>query len=78
MPAPLIEMLPLDRLRPWSRNARTHSRKQIRQIADSIGRFGFTAPVLIDQEPASWRAMAGSRRRGSWAWRRSRACASIT
>src|SRR5262249_44748844 len=35
-------------LRPYSRNARTHSRKQIRQIADSIKRFGFTNPVLID------------------------------
>ena len=27
------------------RNARTHSRKQIRQIADSIRRFGFTNPI---------------------------------
>ena len=32
------------------RNARTHSRKQIRQIADSIRNFGFTNPVLIDDE----------------------------
>lgn len=30
------------------RNPRTHSRKQIRQIADSIRQFGFTNPVLID------------------------------
>ena len=37
-------------LRPWSRNARTHSRKQVRQIADSITTFGFTNPVLIDRE----------------------------
>jgi DNA modification methylase len=34
-------------LRPYERNARTHSKKQIRQIADSIERFGFTNPVLI-------------------------------
>jgi len=33
-----------------ARNARTHSRKQIRQIAESIRRFGFTNPVLIDGE----------------------------
>lgn len=32
------------------RNARTHSRKQVRQIADSIREFGFTNPVLIDQD----------------------------
>lgn len=37
-------------LRPWQRNARTHSRKQIRQIADSIRRFGFTNPVLVDRK----------------------------
>ena len=37
-----------DSLRPWARNARTHSKKQIRQIADSIKKFGFTNPVLID------------------------------
>ena len=35
-------------LKPNERNARTHSKKQIRQIADSISRFGFTNPVLID------------------------------
>src|SRR5271155_450864 len=45
-----IETLPIDQLRPWPRNARTHSRKQIRQIAESIRRFGFTNPVLIDGE----------------------------
>jgi DNA modification methylase len=43
-----IEYIALDRLRPYSRNARVHSRKQIRQIADSIRKFGFTNPLLID------------------------------
>jgi ParB-like chromosome segregation protein Spo0J len=42
--------LPIDQLRPWPRNARTHSRKQIKQIAESIRLFGFTNPVLIDGE----------------------------
>lgn len=41
---------PIESLKPAKRNARTHSRKQIRQIADSIRRFGFTNPVLIDDE----------------------------
>ncbi len=35
-------------LKPRARNPRTHSKKQIGQIADSIERFGFTNPVLID------------------------------
>lgn len=37
-------------LRPYARNARTHSRKQVRQISASIERFGFTNPVLISDE----------------------------
>jgi len=35
-------------LQPRASNPRTHSKKQIRQIATSIERFGFTNPVLID------------------------------
>lgn len=37
-------------LRPYARNARTHSRKQVKQIAASIERFGFTNPVLISDD----------------------------
>src|SRR6185437_7172879 len=32
-----------------ARNARTHSKRQIRQIADSIKAFGFNNPVLLDE-----------------------------
>src|SRR4051794_21991947 len=35
-------------LKPYSNNARTHSKRQISLIARSIERFGFTNPVLID------------------------------
>jgi ParB-like chromosome segregation protein Spo0J len=35
-----------DALRPYPGNARSHSKKQIRQIADSIQRFGFTNPII--------------------------------
>ena len=38
----------VDALTPNSRNARTHSKKQIRQIADSITAFGWTNPILVD------------------------------
>ncbi len=34
-------------LKPYPRNARTHSKKQIKQIAASIERFGFTNPILV-------------------------------
>ena len=42
--------LPISGLKPWPRNARTHSMKQIKQIAKSIDRFGFTNPVLVDDD----------------------------
>ena len=38
----------IDGLKSYSRNARTHTKHQIRQIANSIKDFGFTNPVLID------------------------------
>jgi ParB-like chromosome segregation protein Spo0J len=36
-------------LKPNPRNARTHSKKQIRQIADSILAFGFVVPIVVDE-----------------------------
>lgn len=35
---------------PYARNARTHSEDQINQISASIREFGFTNPILIDDE----------------------------
>lgn len=37
-------------LKPYTRNARTHSKKQIKQIASSIERFGFVNPVLVSDD----------------------------
>jgi hypothetical protein len=45
-----IVLVPVEQLLPYKANARTHSRKQVRQIANSIDRFGFTNPVLIDDQ----------------------------
>lgn len=39
-----------EKLKPYARNARVHSKKQIRQIAASIERFGFTNPVLVSED----------------------------
>ena len=44
------EIVPLEGLTPYKSNARTHTKAQIRQIADSIARFGFNSPVLIDDD----------------------------
>ncbi len=45
-----IAYLPPERLRASPRNARTHSKKQLKQIAESIERFGFVNPVLISDD----------------------------
>lgn len=47
--SPIVQKSP-HALRRNQRNARTHSKKQIRQIAESIDRFGFTVPVLVDSD----------------------------
>lgn len=48
--APLtVVYVAIDQLKPFPHNARTHSPHQIRQIAESIGLFGFTNPVLVDR-----------------------------
>ncbi len=41
---------PIGYLIPYARNSRTHSEAQVAQIAASIKEFGFTNPVLIDEE----------------------------
>src|SRR5436190_18634940 len=39
----------IDTLRPDPANPRRHSKKQIRQIAESIKVFGFNVPILVDR-----------------------------
>lgn len=45
-----IEQISIHALRPQDRNARTHSKRQIRQIRESIRKFGFNNPILIDDD----------------------------
>jgi DNA modification methylase len=44
-----IKLSSVRRLHRNKRNSRTHSKKQIRQIANSIRRFGWTYPILTDE-----------------------------
>lgn len=43
-------MIDLSALRPYAKNARRHSRAQIKQIAKSIETFGFTNPILVSDD----------------------------
>ena len=45
-----VEEWPIDKLTPYARNARTHSPKQVDQIASSINEWGFTNPIIADAD----------------------------
>jgi ParB-like chromosome segregation protein Spo0J len=49
-PADQVERWPVRQLIPYARNARTHSEDQIKQIAASIREWGWTVPVLVDEQ----------------------------
>jgi DNA modification methylase len=49
-PADKVERRAVASLVPYARNARTHSPDQVDQIAASIREFGWTIPVLVDEE----------------------------
>jgi len=49
-PADKVERWPIKRLVPYARNARMHSPAQVDQIAASIREFGWTIPVLADED----------------------------
>ena len=49
-PADKVERRKTDSLVPYARNSRTHSEQQVSQIAASIKEWGWTTPVLIDEE----------------------------
>ena len=45
-----IENIAIESLIPYARNSRTHGEEQVAQVAASIKEFGFTNPVLIDEQ----------------------------
>jgi DNA modification methylase len=49
-PADKVEKWDITRLTPYARNSRTHSDEQISQIAASIKEWGWTTPVLVDED----------------------------
>lgn len=45
-----LEQVPIDKLVPYARNARTHSKEQIAQLRSSLREFGFVSPAVIDHD----------------------------
>ncbi len=55
-----VEWVPIGRLRSNPRNPRTHSKKQKKQLADMIRKFGFNSLIAIDHDET---IMCGQRRK---------------
>jgi DNA modification methylase len=49
-PADKVERRPISELIPYARNSRTHSDTQVAQIAASIREWGWTMPILVDED----------------------------
>ena len=49
-PADTVQRWPIEKLTPYARNSRTHSDTQVAQIAASIREWGWTTPVLVDED----------------------------
>ena len=45
-----IENIAIEKLKAYDKNSRTHSKKQIGQVVESIKEFGFTNPLLVDED----------------------------
>jgi ParB family transcriptional regulator, chromosome partitioning protein len=45
-----IDQTPIDELVPYENNPRTHSAIQLERLVNSLKEFGFTNPILIDED----------------------------
>ena len=45
-----IEFWPIERLRPYARNAKMHGADQVARIAASMARFGWTVPCMVGDD----------------------------
>ena len=45
-----IDQTPIDELVPYDNNPRTHSAVQIERLVNSLKEFGFTNPILVDDD----------------------------
>ena len=49
-PATEVQLVSTDDLVPYARISRVHGEEQVSQIAASIQEWGFTVPILVDEE----------------------------
>jgi DNA modification methylase len=47
-----VHLMESSALKPYGHNARKHSKRHVRQIAEAIKEFGWTNPILVDRDGA--------------------------
>ena len=55
VPAPIVETVPIEQLKPWDRNPRTHH--AVDAIARSMTSLGYLAPIVVQK--GTYRILAG-------------------
>ena len=45
-----VVMKPLGEIHPYSKNAKKHDEKQIKNVAESIKQYGFVQPIVVDSD----------------------------
>jgi len=61
-----IEWWDIDRLKPYTKNAKNHPKKQVQQLANSMREFGFAANKAIEVEPDGTIINGHGRRLGAY------------
>jgi hypothetical protein len=69
MAADKVERRALAGLVPYAKNAGTHSPEQVEQLAASMREFGFTNPVLLDEQGGIRRVHFQRQRAATLSWR---------
>lgn len=49
-PQVMWQWWPLEKVKPYEKNAKIHSQGQIKEIANSIGQFGWRHPIMVDAD----------------------------
>lgn len=47
---PVIELTPIEKIKPYANNAKKHSSEQISTLAGLMRKFGFNQPILVDAD----------------------------
>ncbi len=45
-----VQLWPIDKVKPYDKNVKVHDEKQVKKIAESIQKFGWDQPIVVDKD----------------------------